>query len=154
MKTFLETLNIEPKSENDVMMMNPLKLAFLGDSVYETYVRTYIISKFVMTPHEMTRLCVTYVRAEAQAQIAHDIKPFLSEKEWGLIKRGRNQKTGSVPKNAQLSDYKYATGFEVLIGYLYLTHQHDRLYDVIEMAIRVINTKKDIGTGEANETVD
>lgn len=129
-------------SEQDIRMMNPLKLAFLGDAIFEAYVRVYIVSRFVLTPNEMSKKATEYVRASAQSYIVHTLKPFLTEFEWDLVKRGRNQKSGSVPKNANLTDYKYATGFEALVGYLYLTQQKDRIYELVAMAIQAIDRKE------------
>lgn len=127
-------------SQTDIRMMNPLKLAYLGDAVYEAYIRTYIISKHVMTPNEMSKLAVKYVKAGAQASIVNALKDDLTEEEWTLIKRGRNQKSASVPKNASISDYRYATGFEALIGYLYLMDEKDRIYEIVGLAIDAIET--------------
>ncbi len=138
MNEFLETLELKELKQMDVQMLNPLKLAYLGDAVYEAYIRTYIISKFVMTPNEMSKMAVKYVKASAQAKIALKLQPELTEEEWTIIKRGRNQKSGSVPKNAVLSDYKYATGFEALIGYLYLVGEKERIYEIISKAISII----------------
>ncbi|MBF4695868.1 Mini-ribonuclease 3 [Fusibacter ferrireducens] len=138
MNEFLETLKIDMLKQMDVQMLNPLKLAYLGDAVYEAYIRTYIISKYTMTPNEMSKLAVKYVKASAQAKIVLFLQDELSEAEWTIVKRGRNQKSGSVPKNAILSDYKYATGFEALIGYLYLTGEKTRIYQIIGRAIEII----------------
>lgn len=140
MNEFLEALALKELKQMDVQMLNPLKLAYLGDAVYEAYIRTYIISKFTMTPNEMSKLAVKYVKASAQAKIALTLQSELTEEEWTIIKRGRNQKSGSVPKNAVLSDYKYATGFEALIGYLYLVGNKDRVYELISRAISIIES--------------
>ncbi|GAU79710.1 Mini-ribonuclease 3 [Fusibacter sp. 3D3] len=143
MNEFLETLKLDALKQMDVQMLNPLKLAYLGDAVYEAYIRTYLISKYTMTPNEMSKLAVKYVKASAQAKIAMHLQGELSEPEWTLIKRGRNQKSGSVPKNAVLSDYKYATGFEALIGYLYLVGEKKRIYEIIGRAIEIIETPEE-----------
>lgn len=143
MNEFLETLKLDALKQMDVQMLNPLKLAYLGDAVYEAYIRTYLISKYTMTPNEMSKLAVKYVKASAQAKIAMHLQCELSEPEWTLIKRGRNQKSGSVPKNAVLSDYKYATGFEALIGYLYLVGEKKRIYEIIGRAIEIIETPEE-----------
>jgi len=140
MNEFLEALALKELKQMEVQMLNPLKLAYLGDAVYEAYIRTYIISKFTMTPNEMSKLAVKYVKASAQAKIALTLQSELTEEEWTIIKRGRNQKSGSVPKNAVLSDYKYATGFEALIGYLYLVGNKERIYELISRAISIIES--------------
>ncbi len=138
MNEFLRELTIEELKPMEVQMMNPLKLAYLGDAVYEAYIRTYIITKHTTTPNAMSKLAVKYVKASAQAQIAKVLQPELSEAEWTIIKRGRNQKSGSVPKNALLSDYKYATGFEALMGYLYLVGEKERIFKLIKRGIEII----------------
>lgn len=154
MNDFLKNADMSSLSEMDVRMMNPLKLAFLGDAIYEAYIRTYLISQFVLTPHEMSNKAKRYVNANAQATAVHRLKDSFDEDEWQMIKRGRNQKSGTVPKNALLSDYKYATGYEALIGYLYLTDRRERLYEIVHLAIRAIdsveNSHKDVG--EHDET--
>ncbi len=152
MNEFLETLKLEALKQMDVQMLNPLKLAYLGDAVYEAYIRTYIISKYTMTPNEMSKLAVKYVKASAQAKIAMTLQNELSDSEWTIIKRGRNQKSGSVPKNAILSDYKYATGFEALIGYLYLVGEKARVYEIIGRAIEIIEMPE--ATKQINDPVE
>lgn len=144
MKTFLETIELSDLKTIDIQMMNPLKLAFLGDAIYEAYIRTYIITKHVMTPHEMSKEAVKYVKASAQARAVMSMQEKLSEEEWGMVKRGRNQKTSSVPKNANLSDYRYATGFESLIGYLYLMGRKERLYEIVDQVIQFIDSQEKI----------
>ncbi|MBE0450031.1 MAG: Mini-ribonuclease 3 [Clostridia bacterium] len=154
MNDFLENAELNSLSDMDVRMMNPLKLAFLGDAIYEAYIRTYLISQFVMTPHEMSKKAKQFVNANAQATAVHRLRESFSEDEWQMIKRGRNQKSSTVPKNALLSDYRYATGYEALIGYLYLTDRKERLYEIVHLTIKAIDSKensiKDLG--EHNET--
>lgn len=143
MSDFFETANVDKLSPLDVRMMNPLKLAYLGDAIYEAYVRIYLISKYVSTPHEMSRMAVSYVKAKAQATIVNALKEELTEEEWTMVKRGRNQKTASVPKHAKVSDYRYATGFEALIGYLYLTEQKSRIYEIVSKGIEIMDRVKE-----------
>lgn len=149
MNDFLKNAEMNSLSDLDVRMMNPLKLAFLGDAIYEAYIRTYLISQFVLTPHEMSKKAKQYVNANAQATAVHRLKDSFSEDEWQMIKRGRNQKSNTVPKNALLSDYRYATGYEALIGYLYLTGQKERIYEIVHLTIKAIdsveNSVKDDG---------
>jgi len=142
MNEFLNHLEIKPLDETSVRMMNPLKLAYIGDAVYELYIRTFMISRANKTPHEMNKLALKYVKASSQAQIVRSLQDYLTEEEWDLIKRGRNQKTPTVPKNASLSDYRYATGFETLLGYLHLIGNHVRLSQIISRAI--INIENEV----------
>ncbi len=154
MNEFLSSAEMNSLSDMDVRMMNPLKLAFLGDAIYEAYIRTYLISQFVLTPHEMSKKAKQYVNANAQATAVHSLKESFSEDEWQMIKRGRNQKSNTVPKNALLSDYRYATGYEALIGYLYLTSQKKRIYEIVHLTIKSIDSEKNSSkdVGEQNET--
>lgn len=140
MNRFITEMGRTPLNEQGVRMLNPLKLAFLGDAIYEAYIRTYLVSEAVLTPHEMSKRAVRYVKASAQASLVIGIKEMLTEEEWTIVKRGRNQKSASVPKNALLSDYKYATGFEALIGYLHLTQNEDRIIEILKAGITYLNT--------------
>ncbi|MDN5352356.1 MAG: mini-ribonuclease [Clostridiales bacterium] len=138
MELFLEHLKIQVPEDGDVRMMNALKLAYLGDAIYEAYIRIYLMSGFRLSPHQMSVKAVTYVSAAAQAKIVNTLRDFFTEDEWGMIRRGRNQKPNSMPKNASMSDYRYATGFESLVGYLYLTGSEQRLSEIVAEGIRVI----------------
>lgn len=88
----------------------------------------------------MSKRAVGYVKASAQAKLIIGIKEMLTEEEWTIVKRGRNQKSSTVPKNALLSDYKYATGFEALIGYLHLTQKEDRIVEILKAGIVYLDT--------------
>lgn len=140
MNDFLVHGQMQTLSDSEVRMMNPLKLAYLGDAIYEAYIRLYIVSMFTLSPNEMAKKAITYVKASAQSTLIKGIKPLLSEDEWTIVKRGRNQKSATVPKNALLSDYKYATGFEALIGYLYLIGDKERVYEIIHKGIAFIDS--------------
>jgi ribonuclease-3 family protein len=152
MNQFITSMNLEPLDELTVRMMNPLKLAYLGDVVYEMYIRVYLINKVVLTPHEMSKKAIQYVKASSQASLIIGIKEYLTEEEWTLVKRGRNQKSSTVPKNALMSDYRYATGFESLIGYLHLLNREERIIDIIKMGIEYLENKKAESNGSRSET--
>ncbi len=141
MKKFLSAMQLNPLDEQTVRMMNPLKLAYIGDAIYEAYIRTYLINQVVLTPHEMSKKAIFYVKASAQAALINGIRDQLTEEEWTLVKRGRNQHSSSVPKNALLSDYRYATGFEALIGYLYLVGNEDRIIEIVRDGIHFLETQ-------------
>lgn len=115
----------------EVRMMSPLRLAYIGDAVYETMIRKYLLQSFAGSMHKLHKESTKYVKAEAQANIAHMLEPKLTEEEMAILKRGRNAKSGTVPKNAKVQDYKYATGFEALVGYLYLLKREDRILEFI-----------------------
>lgn len=140
MNRFIIEMGLKPLNEQEVRMLNPLKLAFLGDAIYESYIRTYLVNEAVLTPHEMSKRAVKYVKASAQANLVIGIKEMLTEEEWTVVKRGRNQKSSTIPKNALLSDYKYATGFEALIGYLHLTQNENRIIEILKAGIAFLNT--------------
>lgn len=119
---------------SDVEMFNPLVLAFVGDSVYELYVRTLLVSHGSMQVAKLHKRSIAFVKAKSQAEILDEvIQAELTEKEKDIVRRGRNAKSGTVPKNAELMDYKMATGLEALFGYLYLTGDIKRLLHLFNM---------------------
>ena len=121
-------------SREDICMLSPLQLAYIGDAVYELLVRTYILDKG-LNVNQIHKKATKYVKANAQSEIIHYIEEYLTEEEKGIVKRGRNAKTNTSPKNSSMIDYKYATGFESLFGYLYLSEQINRiskLFDLIK----------------------
>lgn len=118
----------------DINSLSPLTLAFIGDTVFDLLVREDIICDANRPAKDLHNLAVKKVKASAQAEFSQKILPQLTEKELSVFKRGRNAKSGHLPKNASQSDYHMATGFESLFGYLYLTENFDRikeLYSVI-----------------------
>jgi ribonuclease III family protein len=122
---------------SDVKMLNPLVLAYVGDSVYDTFVRTLLVSGGYGQVKKLHKLSIEFVRAKAQADTLAKITDMLTADEQDIVRRGRNTKSSTVPKNAELTDYRYATGFEALVGFLYLTGQIDRLMEVIRRVIEV-----------------
>jgi len=119
----------------DVSQYSPLVLAYIGDTVYEIYVRTLVVSRGNAPVHTLHKCSVKYVKAKSQSNIIHRIKDFLSREEQDIVRRGRNAKSGTVPKNADVKEYKYATGFESLLGYLYLKGNHQRLMQILKLAV-------------------
>lgn len=115
----------------DLRELSPLALAFLGDSVYELFVRCKILSNGSRPAGELHRLAVGYVKAKAQSTAMHKLKDNLSEDELEIYKRGRNTHIHTVPKNADMNDYRQATGLECLVGYLFITGQNERLDEVL-----------------------
>lgn len=114
----------------------PVTLAYVGDTIFDLYLRTELALGDPMSPHEMHRQASLFARAGAQARMAQKLLPLLSEQEEGLLKRARNQRSISVPRNADPVDYKWATGLEALLGYLYLTGQEQRLYQLISEGMK------------------
>jgi ribonuclease-3 family protein len=120
-------------SDSDIRMYNPLVLAYVGDSVYDTFIRTMLVSNGSIQVNKLHKKSIKFVSAKAQAEITEQLYNILSEDEQDIVRRGRNTKSNSVPKNADMNDYRYATGFEALIGYLYLIGNTQRLMELFEM---------------------
>lgn len=130
------TSHLSEEITGDIRSYSPLTLAFIGDSVYELFVRTHIIKNFNAPANQLHKKCVEHVRAEGQCKAMDIIEPLLNEDEISAFKRGRNTKIYTKAKNASLADYKRATGFEALIGYLYVTKQLDRLEELIKIILK------------------
>lgn len=127
---------IERKNEKlDVDMMSPLIWAYVGDSVYELYIRTHLVNTTKLKPHKLHIESIKYVKAKAQAEILEKLTEILTDQEKEIVRRGRNAENHHLPKNATIQDYMYSTAFEALIGYLYLTKQDERLKEVLELCI-------------------
>ena len=121
----------QPKEE--VNMLSPLTWAYVGDCIYELYIRTDLVNKTKLKPHKLHIETIKYVKAKAQADILKRIEENLTEKELEIVRRGRNAENHHLPKNADPADYMYSTAFEGLIGYLYLTKQDERLKEIFKM---------------------
>lgn len=130
----LELINRE-KDQAEVNTMSPLIWAYVGDAVYELYIRTHLVNKTKLKPHMLHVETIKYVKADAQAKIIKNIYNKLTTEEQDIVRRGRNAENHHLPKNATLEDYQYATAFEALIGYLYLTKQDERLKEIIKKII-------------------
>jgi len=119
--------------------MNSTTLAYMGDAVYEVRIREMLIEH---DPHDVNRLhkrAIRYVSANGQAKAVKEmLNGFLSEDEARLVKRARNHRTLSRPRNTDPKIYKLATGFEALVGYLFLAEEEERMDEVIQEAIRII----------------
>lgn len=118
---------------------SPLTLAFIGDGVYELYVRSRIVGNTNAPAGKLHKLCVSYVKAQAQAEASRKMIDHLNEEELWVFKRGRNAKSPTVPKNADVTEYRLATGFEALIGYLYLEGKEERLSELCALAMMSID---------------
>ncbi|RVU55063.1 Mini-ribonuclease 3 [Anaerosphaera multitolerans] len=117
--------------ENSIKELSPLALAFLGDAVFELLVRSFILNKN-KNPKKLHVEAIGYVKAKAQADFINKIKDELTEEEYMVYKRGRNTKSHTVPKNANVNEYREATGLECLFGYLYLLDRGNRILDLFE----------------------
>ena len=117
--------------------INSLVLAYLGDTIYEDYVREYLIKKKIGNVNDLQTASINYVSAKSQAKFLEKLleEEFFSEDEISVIKRARNYKSNSHPKNTDIITYKYSTGFEAIIGYLYMSHNNDRLDEFIKFIL-------------------
>lgn len=133
----LDNMLFKEYTEQEARQFNPLQLALIGDAVYEVYVRNYVFNKNQgLSAHKIHVEAIKYVKAKGQSDIMQVLEPVLTEDEMYIFKRGRNTKSATVPKNANVRDYRAATGMEALIGYLYLTNKQERLLELIEMGIK------------------
>ncbi len=123
------------KDRNEVNLMSPLTWAYIGDSVFELYIRNHLIQTTSLKPHKLHLQAIKYVKARAQREILARIKDSLTDKELEIVRRTRNTENHHIAKNANPDDYMYATAFEGLIGYLYLTENKDRLKEILEKCI-------------------
>lgn len=119
----------------EVNSFSPLSLAYIGDAVYEVYVRSYVMSMGNMPVNKLHRAATHYVSARAQSMIIHSIMDSLTEEELAVFKRGRNAHSYTSAKNADIVDYRHATGFEALIGYLFIQKKHDRINELVKLSI-------------------
>ncbi len=119
----------------DAAHMAPLSLAYIGDTVYDLYVRTLLLHRSDATVHALHLSAATMVRASAQAQASVRILPVLSEEEAAVFRRGRNAHMGTVPKSASIADYRAATGLEAVMGYLFLKGDDDRIRELMAIAL-------------------
>lgn len=123
------------KPIEEVNMMPPLVWAYIGDSIYEIFIRMHFVNTTKLNPHRLHIQTINYVKAKAQAEILNNIHDKLNEKEQEIVRRGRNAENHHLPKNANMKEYMYATAFEALIGYLYLSKQDERLKEILNMCI-------------------
>lgn len=128
-------LEISSMDDKEIELLAPLQLAYIGDAVYELYIRTYILDKYKSKVKNLHIQSIGFVKAAAQAELSRVLEESLDEEELRVFKRGRNAKSVTVPKNAKLIDYKNATGFEALVGYLYLKKKYERLGELLEICI-------------------
>ena len=127
----MEELIDRSKSPEEVNMLSPLTWAYVGDCVYELYIRTKLINQTNLKPHKLHIETIKYVKAQAQAELLKSIYEKLTEEEKDIVRRGRNAENHHLPKNCDVQNYMYATAFEALIGYLYLTKKNQRIKEIL-----------------------
>ncbi|AMA74472.1 MULTISPECIES: Mini-ribonuclease 3 [Aneurinibacillus] len=130
----------QDKLTRDPRQINALALAYMGDAVLEVRVRQHLIAAGEVKPNLLQRAAVRYVSAKAQASIVEGIWERLTEEEKAVLKRGRNAKSATVPKNANIAEYRLSTGFEALLGFLYLTRQEKRLDEILSYALEWVDS--------------
>ena len=128
----MENIINREKAVEEVKLMPPLVWAYVGDCVYELFIRMQLVNTTKLNPHKLHIEAIKYVKAKAQAETLTRIYDELSEEEKDIVRRGRNAQNHHLPKNAELVDYTYSTAFEALIGYLYLTKQDERLNEILK----------------------
>ena len=122
--------------EIDVNQMSPLVWAYIGDSVYEQYIRDYLVTNTKYKPHKLHVEATKFVKAASQAKILQCLENDLTEDEKEVVRRTRNTKNHHLPKNSNVQEYMYATAFEGLIGYLHLTKNTNRLNEILELSLK------------------
>jgi ribonuclease-3 family protein len=130
-------LNIEEflpinKTPEEINELSPLVWAYVGDCIYELYIRTYLVETTKLKPHSLHVETVKYVKASAQAEILKNIEDSLNDEEKDIVRRARNANQHHLPKNASVQEYMYATAFEALIGYLYLNKNFERVKEILQ----------------------
>ena len=119
----------------DLNTYSPLTLAFIGDSIYDLIIRTIVVGKGNTRPSKLHRATADIVKASAQARAMDKLEPLLTEEEHTVFQRGRNANSPTMAKNASVADYRRATGFEALLGWLYLSDRTERMLSLIKTAL-------------------
>ncbi|PLT31308.1 Mini-ribonuclease 3 [Peribacillus deserti] len=137
---------MKPQYEHQIKvnLLNSLALAYMGDAVFETYVRHHLLQKGGIRPHLLHKESTSFVSAKAQSKAIHYFMDsgLLTEEEQSVVKRGRNAKSGTVPKNTDVQTYRYSTAFEALIGYLFLSEEITRMEEIIGETILYLESEK------------
>ena len=136
-------------TEKNWKLLNGLALAYMGDGIYEVYVRNHVMQKGLTKPNQLHATATKFVSAKAQARLMQQMleqENFLTEEELEIYKRGRNSKSHTVAKNADVGTYRIATGFEALMGYLYLSGQQARLEELINWCLQRVEGEQLHGT--------
>ena len=130
----------------DVKQLNALALAYMGDAVLEQKVREHLLLAGRVKPNTLHKEATKYVSAKAQAFVVHHMmgEAFLTEEELAIFRRGRNAKSGTVPKNTDVQTYRNSSGFEAVLGYLFLIKQLERVDEIIDYTIDIIEQQKGV----------
>jgi len=145
---------IKPFIASDLREVSPLVLAYIGDAVYEVYARCHASSYGAGNNNKLHKRTIKYVSAEAQAEISRQLMDELTETEADYFRRGKNSNPHAASKNASHADYMYATGFEALIGYLFMDNQEGRMEYIIQRSFEIADGIKSINEIETDDTGD
>ena len=124
------------KKQQDIRTYSPLTLAYIGDGVYDLVIRSLVVAEGNTQANHLHKKTSSMVKANAQSRMVEILLPILTEEETAVYKRGRNAKSPTMAKNATVSDYRRATGFEALMGYLYLNDEFERLLELVQIALK------------------
>ncbi|QHZ48948.1 Mini-ribonuclease 3 [Bacillus sp. NSP9.1] len=130
----------------DAKQLNGLALAYMGDAVLEIYVRHHLLKQGMTKPNDLHKRSSRYVSAKSQASMlfALEEQGFFTEEEKAVLRRGRNAKSGTVPKNTDVQTYRYSTAFEAVIGYLFLENREERLDELIKKALEKRDGREEV----------
>ena len=133
-------------TSHEVLQLNALALAYMGDAVLEQRIREHLILSGRAKPNTLHKEATSYVSAKAQSMIVHRMmdEQYLTEEELATFRRGRNAKSGSVPKNTDVRTYRNSSGFEAILGSLYLSGALDRANEIIDYAIQIVEQSKGV----------
>lgn len=126
----------------DANSLNGSDLAYIGDAYYELYIRSYLLSLGYTKPEELHKLCINYVSAKSHAKIYETISEILTEKEKNVFNRGKNYNYKHHSRSTNVRDYLTSSGFEAVIGYLYVSGQNDRLNEILGLSLKIIEDRK------------
>ncbi len=139
-----------PVKEMNLRTYSPLTLAFIGDGIYDLVIRSLVVGQGNTSPNTLHRHTSRLVRAESQAEMVDALLPELSDEERDWYRRGQNAKPTTAAKRASVADYHKATGFEALLGYLYLTGNEERMLALIRLGLQAIGVPEAGGPGQDN----
>ena len=137
---------VEELRNIDVKQLNALALAYMGDAVLEIAIREHLLRAGRVKPKVLHREATHYVSAKAQAMVVHKMmdEQYFTEEELAVLRRGRNAKSGSVPKNTDVQTYNYSSAFEAVLGFLHLTGQKERADGIIQYAIKAVEENREV----------
>ncbi|MBS6735591.1 MAG: ribonuclease III [Clostridiales bacterium] len=128
--------------QQDIRTYSPLALAYIGDGIYELYIRTIVVGRGNRQASKLHHAASRLVKAPTQALMAEALEAEFTPEEEAVYRRGRNAKSYTTAKNATTGQYRKATGFEAVMGYLYLTGQYIRMIDLIKMGLEAVDEGK------------